>query len=91
MLEGMPGVRNTLDRMVGPPMVRKMTAPRLANSCHLPKVKALTPNRLPVYDSDSDQHGHCSGASQECSYDCKAACECTRNFSSTISYTTAQA
>lgn len=43
-----PGVRRTLDKMVGPPMVRKTTAPRLATSCHLPKVRALMPNMLPA-------------------------------------------
>ncbi len=51
----MPGVRKTLDSSVGPPIVLKTTAPRLANSCHLPKVKALTPKRLPasnVYHSE---------------------------------------
>ena len=48
--KAMPGVRRTLDSSVGPPIVLKMTAPRLANSCHLPKVKALTPKRLPAGD-----------------------------------------
>lgn len=43
----LPGVRRTLDRREGPPTVRNITAPRLANSCHLPKDKALTPNMLP--------------------------------------------
>ena len=48
--KGMPGVRRTLDSIVGPPIVLKTTAPRLANSCHLPKVKALTPKKLPAGD-----------------------------------------
>lgn len=41
-------MRRTLDKMVGPPMVRKTTAPRLATSCHFPKVRALMPNMLPA-------------------------------------------
>ena len=47
----MPGVRRTLDRSVGPPIVLNTTAPRLANSCHLPKVNALTPKMLPAVDN----------------------------------------
>lgn len=47
-IRGLPGVRRMLDRIVGPPMVRKMTAPRLATSCHFPKVRALIPNMLPA-------------------------------------------
>ena len=46
--EGIPGVRNTLDSKVGPPMVLKTTAPSPLATCHLPNVKALTPNRLPT-------------------------------------------
>ena len=61
----LPGVRSTLDMMVGPPSVRKTTAPRLATSCHLPKVRALTPkilpaaNKLTILLSGKDQNGTC--------------------------------
>ena len=53
----LPGVRRTLDRREGPPMVRKTTAPRLATSCHFPKVKALTPNMLPATQAPH-RHDH---------------------------------